>query len=98
MNAGNGMYIDEINRRLIVRTYEKNDLPKVIDRCMALSLSHNLEKIWLWSFPEDTSVFLDYGFYLEGILETDTSNKPSASLAYYLRPYRNQTDHKTEED
>jgi putative beta-lysine N-acetyltransferase len=98
MNPSSGTYIDEINRRLVIRAYDRTAIPSLIDQSITLSLSHNLEKIWLWSFPEDTSVFMDYGFTLEGILEINTLDRPSASLAFYLTPYRNKTYRKKEED
>ncbi len=92
------MYIDQINKRLIIRTYDRTNIPQVIDQCLAISLEHQLEKIWLWAFPEDAAVFMEYGFVLEGILETHTIDKPSSSLAFYLTPYRKRDYRKYEED
>jgi len=98
MNRSTVMMIDEINKRLVIRKYDRNAISKLIKQSQAVCLKHQLEKIWLWAFPEDTAVFLDSGYRLEGTLETSSFDKPSVSLAFYLTPSRKITPKKDEED
>lgn len=90
--------IDKTNKRLLVNSYPKRDASELTSEWTALADSYKLEKIWLWSLPEDAAGFLRCGFRLEGILERNSFRKPSVSLAFYLNPSRAESKYLQLED
>lgn len=93
-----GTTLDSINKRLIIRKYSRHELIESIKSWKKIALNNGYEKIWLWSFPEDLDIYLANGFVLEGLMEKGPTNKPAASLAYYLNPSRQLSPYSNEED
>ncbi len=93
MRAGEGLttacMVDRANRRLVVKGYPDGRSPEFwVDEWLKTAAKYDLEKIWLWAFPEDVPVFFARGFALEGWLDDGRAGRRSASMAYYLKAAR----------
>lgn len=94
-----GLTIDNINQRLIIESYNQDIARSILtQKWLSLAEEQDLEKIWLWAFPEDVADFNQCGFTKEGELPANEGDQPVVSLAYYVTKGRGQSTNVQIED
>ena len=92
------LHIDQINKRLVLRSYSSKSLDTTIKEIISLAQTYSLEKIWVWVYFHDVNTFKDFGFEVEGVMEANSSDKPGISMAYYVKPERSESLYLEQED
>jgi len=91
-------FVDLINKRLIINKYPQSNFSVLVKGWINLAKKNDLTKIWLLCFPHDTKTFENYGFSVEGVIESNSPNSLSVSMAYFLSTSRSKCNHQIIED